>query len=167
MSSATLDWFGLYDLARRQAYRVLGDPHEAEDMAQGALIALLLLDIAGRRPPNPEAWITPVAGNLAKNERRRRERERRAVTRVQAGRVEDFAEEVVDRYVARIIVDELLVHLSERQRQALELIHGKDLKTATVAELLGIEPNSVRKLLKRALAALGDQLRRAHDEDER
>jgi RNA polymerase sigma-70 factor (ECF subfamily) len=63
---------GLYRLAYRVAFRILGDRGDAEDVAQEALARASVR--WSRLQDRPEGWVTRVASNLAIDRYRRRRR---------------------------------------------------------------------------------------------
>src|ERR1700733_14862742 len=63
---------GLYGLAYRVAFRILGDRGDAEDVAQEALARAAVR--WSRLKDRPEGWVTRVASNLAIDRSRRRKR---------------------------------------------------------------------------------------------
>src|SRR5471032_2214755 len=63
---------GLYRLAYRVAFRILGDRGDAEDVSQEALARAAIR--WSRLKDRPEGWVTRVASNLAIDRYRRRKR---------------------------------------------------------------------------------------------
>lgn len=111
-----LDWRHLSGLAKREAGKLLGDEEAARDTSQDTMVVLRILEKAGHVPVNPEAWVTKVAQNRAKNELRRRTSQAVGLARLESRSSERGREDFADRIVARIVVEELLAALSERQR---------------------------------------------------
>src|SRR5580704_7053900 len=69
---------GLYQLAYRVAFRILGDRGDAEDVAQEALARASLR--WSRLEDRPEGWVSRVASNLAIDRYRRRRRQTTPMT---------------------------------------------------------------------------------------
>ena len=143
-------------LLHRIAYRMTGDAHEAEDIAQEAM--LRLWDHApklGARegPVKLGAWLKRVTMNLAFDRLRLTKRNSDA-------EVPDRADEapLADRLMAadeetRIARD--LVHsLPERQRAAIVLTYYEELPNAEAAAVLDMKLKAFESLLFRARAAL-------------
>jgi len=135
-------------LAIAKANSVLSDEHEAKDIAQVALAALVARPDP---PPNPEAWVTTRAGWLALNELRRRRREEDKIGRLGQQGVPP-SEDFTDRVAARLLVDDILAELSPQQRRAVELQCLLDDPPATAAKVMKITKQTLKKHRQRALA---------------
>jgi RNA polymerase sigma-70 factor (ECF subfamily) len=130
--------------------RVLGNGEEAKDISQAAMAAL---ERSPTLPDQTAAWIGTVATNLALNEVRRRGRADAAFLRIAGKHWQRNPQDFADHVAARLLVDELLNKLPERQRQALELRYLLDLDQMTVAKLMGITLETLRTHTKRGLAS--------------
>ena len=150
---------GLANLAYSVALKIIDDPEEAKDITQITMIALA----ARHRPPeNPEAWVTTVARNHAKNESRRRRRQdlKEPLADLPPIRiVED-----VDQVLVRLVVREAIASLPLRQRQAVEFCYLEGLDRSEAAERMGIGPESIKTHLRRGFQSLRTSL---VDEDTR
>jgi RNA polymerase sigma-70 factor (ECF subfamily) len=150
---------GLAKLAYSVALKIIDDPEEAKDIAQITMIALA----ARHRPPeNPEAWVTTVARNHAKNESRRRRRQdlKEPLADLPPIRiVED-----VDQVLVRLVVREAIASLPLRQRQAVEFCYLEGLDRSEAAERMGIGTESIKTHLRRGFQGLRTSL---VDEDTR
>jgi len=131
-------------VARRVARAVLGDPDDADDAAQDALLsALVKLDqYDPRRPFGP--WLLGIVANAA-TDRRRRRKVRRAESLdpalVAGGTRPDAAAE------QRALAERLrgaLAELSERRRLAVVLFDVEGYSHAEIARILGIPEGTVR-----------------------
>ncbi|PYO67247.1 MAG: RNA polymerase sigma factor SigM [Gemmatimonadetes bacterium] len=131
-------------VARRVARAVLGDPDDADDAAQDALLsALVKLDqYDPRRPFGP--WLLRIVANAA-TDRRRRRKVRRAESLdpalVAGGTRPDAAAE------QRALAERLrgaLAELSERRRLAVVLFDVEGYSHAEIARILGIPEGTVR-----------------------
>jgi len=126
------------------ARAVLGDPDDADDAAQDALLsALVKLDqYDPRRPFGP--WLLRIVANAA-TDRRRRRKVRRAESLdpalVAGGTRPDAAAE------QRALAERLrgaLAELSERRRLAVVLFDVEGYSHAEIARILGIPEGTVR-----------------------
>ncbi len=139
---------GLYRLAYRVAFRILGDRGDAEDVAQEALAR------ASTRWPRladrPEGWVSRVASNLAIDRYRRRRRRPPPMTGP-LGLVDPLLGERADLVAA-------LRRLPRRQREAVVLRYLADLSEAQVALEMGCSVGAVKSHGSRGLASLRRQL---------
>jgi RNA polymerase sigma-70 factor (ECF subfamily) len=131
-------------VARRVARAVLGDPDDADDAAQDALLsALVKLDqYDPRRPFGP--WLLRIVANAA-TDRRRRRKVRRVEpldpALVAGGARPDAAAE------QRALSERLrvaLAELSHRRRMAVVLFDVEGYSHAEIAGILGIPEGTVR-----------------------
>jgi RNA polymerase sigma-70 factor (ECF subfamily) len=147
-------------VVRRLALSILGDAHEAEDIAQEAFVA------AWRAKDNwtPDARFTTWLHRIAVNKAIDRYRRRRAtpepndvITRLAdaapSAPVEDQQQALERRESARSLRD-CLQRLPDSQRQALTLYYFEDLDVGRIAGVLDTTEQAVRSLLKRGKQAL-------------
>jgi RNA polymerase sigma-70 factor (sigma-E family) len=139
---------GLYRLAYRVAFRILGDRPEAEDVAQETLARAVLR--WSKLEARPEGWVSRVASNLAVDHYRRRARGRRALSGP-IGVVDDRMGERADLVAA-------LRSLPRRQREVVVLRYLADFSEADVAAALGCSAGTVKTHASRGLAALRQRL---------
>ena len=134
---------GLYRLAYRVAFRLIGHRGEAEDVAAEALARAYVR--WSRVGAYPEAWVSRVSTNLALDAWRKERR-----------RSHTFAvPPVIDAATAeRIDVHRALASLSKRQREVVALRYIADLPEETVAAALGCSAGTVKQHASRGLAAL-------------
>ena len=131
----------------RYIHRWTGDRETAADITQDAFVRYLRSDV-----PEDQArpWLFRVAGNLARDRRRRRERRARLVQKwVWAHETENSSSEP-DRALEVERVRLALSRISERDRQML-LLREEGLPYRQIAEVVGVAPGSVGTLLARAL----------------
>ncbi|MBI1404328.1 MAG: sigma-70 family RNA polymerase sigma factor [Porphyrobacter sp.] len=147
----------------RIAFRMIGDPHEAEDIVQEACLRLWdhAPRLAARHPAGTPAgaslrlsgWLKRVATNLAIDRLR-------AARRLSGEDVPERADEapLAD---ARIETDErdagtraLVLALPERQRAAIVLTYYEELSNADAAAAMDMNIKAFESLLHRARAGL-------------
>lgn len=150
-----MDRFGerfddLSAVAHRVAYRLLGDRGEAEEVTQEALVRAYLR--WRRIAPYAEPWVARVATNLALDQHRRRDRQRRHAERT--GPAPGTADDPVGGLVSRLDLVEGLRRLPKRQREVVALRYLADVSEAETARLLGCAPGTVKQHAHRGLAAL-------------
>ena len=133
----------LYDCAYQQAYKLIGDRAEAEDLAQEACTRACL---RWRRLDNPRAWVVRVTTNLA-FDRFRRLRNARKLTQFPAA----VAVAADDRHLD---LHRALSKLPKRQREVVALRYLADLSEAQTAAELGCSPGTVKSHAARGLRAL-------------
>jgi RNA polymerase sigma-70 factor (sigma-E family) len=139
---------GLYRLAYRVAYRILGDRGDAEDVAQEALARACVR--WSRLEDRPEGWVTRVASNLAIDRYRRRRRQPPALTGP-VGIVDPLLGERADLVAA-------LRRLPRRQREAVVLRYLGDLSEAQAALEMGCSVGAVKSHGARGLQSLRRQM---------
>jgi RNA polymerase sigma-70 factor (ECF subfamily) len=140
----------------RLAYLYLGDPDEAQDVAQEAFVrayrALHRYDPA--RPLRP--WILSIAANLARNHRRAAGRYLAALRRLvhadPPARI-SIEERSVQNLEAQALW-EAVQRLDETGRQVVYLRYFLELSVEETAEVLGVAAGTVKSRLHRALARL-------------
>jgi len=138
------------DALLRYAYVLTGNPHDAADLVQEALVRLRGSWARVRRKQDPESYVRTTMTRLHINTWRRRKREylawsppERAEPEDPFGRADDFAE-----------MWQQLALLPRRQRAVLVLRYYEERTDAEIAEMLGISQGTVRSQAFRALAKL-------------
>lgn len=137
---------------RRWAARVVGDPDEADDVAQ-----LVLMRVAERLPSFDgrsrfSTWLYQVTRRVALNSVRTDARRRAILARpesidaVAGARV--ATEDDVDRLVD--LVRAYYAELTPRQREVFEMADVQELSGVEIARRLGIDASTVRVLLLQA-----------------
>jgi len=124
-----------------------GHAHEAEDIAQEAMLRALERWPRVRQMESPLGYVYTTAFNLNRN------RLRRASRRIRGLRHHDD-QDVAERVTARDEAVEALRSLTAAQREALLLVEWAGLTPDEAADVLGVEPTSVRTRLHRARAAI-------------
>jgi RNA polymerase sigma-70 factor (ECF subfamily) len=145
--------------------RVVGNPDDALDATQEALIALArgIHRFDGRAAFT--TWLYRVATNAALDEVRRRGRRPRPVDELpEPGPSSSTLE---DRVGAAIDVDAALATLPEEFRVAVVLRDLCDLDYAEIAEVLDVPPGTVRSRIARGRSALATTLGNPEASNER
>lgn len=148
--------------------RMLGDPAEAEDIAQQ--VFLRIWRHAARYRPDAKftTYLFTITRHLVFNESRRRGRRREVSADEReedsaAGMIEDRAERRPDYELLhaelRQAVDRAIAALPEAQRMAVVLRRYEQLPYEEIAEVLGTSVPAVKSLLFRARTSLRDELR--------
>ncbi len=136
------------------AYRTLGDPAEAEDVAQEAMLKVWR-HAPGWRPGKArfDTWLHRVALNLCYDRLRRRREQPMAdlPERVDPGFGPDRGLRAAD--VGRRVAAALQA-LPERQRDALVLCHYQELGNIEAAEVMGVSVEALESLLSRGRRSL-------------
>lgn len=141
--------------AFRHAARVLGNPSDAEDVAQDAMMRLWKAAAQWRTDgaAKPSTWLHKVVANLCVD------RLRRSGRSVELGD-DDFADDAPDAETqmqdkGRMeALDAALATLPERQRQAVVLRHIEGLSNPEIADALEIGVEAVESLTARGKRAL-------------
>ena len=132
-----------------------GDPEVARDLAQEALARTYASWRRVRQMAYPRLWLNRVAINLANSRFRRLKAEHRALEmeRTRSGRFHVDPDPAM-----AVVIRRALATLSPRQRAAVILRFFDDLSVEETAELMNCGPGTVKKLTKRALDGLREQL---------
>jgi len=150
----------------RAAWAITGDPHEAEDLMQDALLrAFRFLD--GFDGRHPRAWLLTIVRNTNVNRNRRRRPSllpdgdipESSPTVPSAPSAEDLA--TAGRFDERI--EAALVSLSPKLRQVVYLVDVSGLTYDEAAAALGIPPGTVMSRLHRARRHIRGDLERHTD----
>lgn len=140
---------GLYRVAFRVAYRILGDTGEAEDVSQDTMAKAF-----GRwrriREYAPR-WVSKVAANAAIDAWRKRSRH--DLTDAELARAH-AGEPIVE----RLALADALSRLSKRQREVVVLRYLAGYPEADVAEILDCSVGTVKTHASRGLSTLRDRL---------
>jgi RNA polymerase sigma factor (sigma-70 family) len=137
------------DRVLRAVYVCTRDRHLADDAVSEAFARAFSRWGAVQRHPEPVAWVTRTAINVARSSWRRRARTR-------AGGIPErsyAADEPIDPILVRAVLG-----LPERQRQVVGLRVLLDFSTERTAQILRIAPGTVTAHLHRALTALRNEL---------
>lgn len=148
------EWGEAHRVCLRLAYRYASNPSEAEDIAQDALLRAWRRRSTLREPKRRNQWLGAIVRNEAFRQRARTRPDPTPTIELHEG-----AEDA--RVVAAVETADLqaaLEHLSERDRELLELRYEEDLTQVEVARKLGIPVGTAKVRLHRAR----DKLRRVY-----
>ena len=158
-------------MVRRLALNVLGDVHEAEDIAQEVFVSVWKARLDWRPEARFSTWLHRVAVNKAIDRRRSLRGASQAsptsqevITRLadaddRAARPEDACvrlERMESAKSLRLALD----RLPASQNQALTMFYFEELEVGRIADVLDCSEQAVRSLLKRGRAALKTNLQR-------
>jgi RNA polymerase sigma-70 factor (sigma-E family) len=132
----------LHRATYQTAFKLLGDRHEAEDIAQEACARACL---RWRRLDNPRAWAVRVASNLAVDRWRRTQHEVKYTAGEGTVAPDDGA---------RVDLHRALALLPKRQREVVVLRYVADLTEEQTAAALGCSAGTVKTHAARGLRAL-------------
>lgn len=137
---------------QRFCLKRVGDPHEAEEIAQEAFTRALraLPDLAGERRFYP--WMTVIAGRLCVDHHRRRGRSEPTAT-VELGSVDGGQDAIVEQ-ADFALLGRALERLAPRHREVLGFREEKGWSYQQIAEHYGVPVGTVEALLFRARKAL-------------
>jgi RNA polymerase sigma-70 factor, ECF subfamily len=135
--------------------RILGDPEDALDATQEAMIAVARGIGRFDRRAAFTTWLYRVATNAAVDEGRRKARRPRPVDPPAEAASVASPEDAVG---ARLDVDAALGDLPEEFRVAVVLRDLCDLDYAEIAEVLDVPPGTVRSRIARGRSALAEAL---------
>jgi RNA polymerase sigma-70 factor (ECF subfamily) len=134
---------------------ITGNRQDAADAVQDAIVGFLARPPA-REISNVAAWITVVASNRARDIRRSRAAEARALARV--GVEDEAAGDALS--TLDVDVKAAIETLPLQQKQVCVLHYLLDQSVETIAEGLGVSEGTIKTQLFRARKALAAQLRK-------
>jgi RNA polymerase sigma-70 factor (ECF subfamily) len=151
------------------ASRLLDDPIEAQDVAQGVFVQVFRKAGRFRFQGRLSTWLYTIARNLCLNEHRRRLRHKTEAfdwadwSRTWRPRFEDLgqanaSEAIFERELQQKIVESLAL-LPEKQRTAILLLQEQDLSYEEVAIVLSTSVSATRALIHRGRQELKRLLR--------
>jgi len=150
----------------RYGTRLLGDAHEAEDVAQETFLRLWQHGASYEpRGGKPSTWLYRIAHNLCIDRLRRRKEHADAGALELAASGDRPSGELAKKELAEQ-VEAALAQLPERQRAALVLVHHEGLSQNEAAQVLDCGPEAVESLLARGRRSLRKLLAGADDRAE-
>jgi RNA polymerase sigma-70 factor (sigma-E family) len=152
---------------RRLAFLLCGDWHDAQDLAQTALLNLCLHWNRVRRADAVDAYAHKVLIHAYLSDRKKYQRDRARATDFGANAVRDFTSRPPEQPELRMMLLAALDKLAPRGRAVLVLRFWEDLSVEATAAALGCSTGNVKSQTSRALArlreVLGDSLMDAED----
>lgn len=145
----------LRPLICRWALVMTGDPNDAEDVAQQVLMKMMTSMEGFDGRSKVTSWVYRITRNASLDHQRTRKREQRLadkaewVARAEAPRLDDPLDDIEMRRTMGLIRT-LLKELPMRQREIFDLVDLQGLDPKEAAELLEMNPNTVRVHLLRA-----------------
>jgi RNA polymerase sigma-70 factor (ECF subfamily) len=142
------------------AYRLVGDRHEAEDVAQEAYLRAYRALPGFRGESRFETWLYRITANTAMNHLRRRGRfgDVLAEDDERVVRVEDPSRPALDDVVERDEIERALGTLPAGQRAVVLLKDVYGFSCAEIGEHIGISEGAVKVRLHRARRRLKEQV---------
>jgi len=153
------------------AARTLGDPMEAQDVAQNAFVSVFKKSARFRFASRFSTWLFSITRNLCRNELRRRWRHRADLLGREDVEGPDSARwpsetakhgnlpTAVFQRELQEKIEQALGSLPERERTAILLLQDEDLSYAKVAAALGISQSATKTLIFRGRQTLKQVLR--------
>ncbi len=141
----------------RLAYRILRDPHRAQDATQQALLGAWRDLPRLRDPERFDAWLHRLVVHACYTEARS---ERRWVARVRAIRDAPLEPDIARAIVARDELEAAFRKLTPEQRAVVVLHHHEGVPLTEIAETLGIPSGTARSRLHYAVRLLRGALAR-------
>jgi RNA polymerase sigma-70 factor (ECF subfamily) len=157
------------------AYRVLGEPHDAEDVTQQTFLSLVEHLRGFREESAVAAWVLRIAANHALKLLRKRRGLPTVPLAEPGGEDEGYADvphpefiapwrddpaDLAERHEVRGLIDRALAELDDKYRAVFVLRDVEGLSVREAAELLGISEANVKVRLLRARLALREKLTR-------
>jgi RNA polymerase sigma-70 factor (sigma-E family) len=138
-----------YERLCRLGFLLTGDPAQAEELAQDALVRTWRRWRLVRRPDNPETYVRKVLVNRHRSLLRRAlvEARHRSRDRPNEAYGDEHREDAIVLWAATR-------RLPPRQQAVLVLRYYEDLSEAEIARVLGIPAGTVKTLARRGLARL-------------
>jgi RNA polymerase sigma-70 factor (sigma-E family) len=138
-----------YERLCRLGFLLTGDPAQAEELAQDALVRTWRRWRLVRKPDNPETYARKVLVNRHRSLLRRAlvEARYRSRDRPTEGSSDEHREDAIVLWAATR-------RLPSRQQAVLVLRYYEDLSEAEIARVLGIPAGTVKTLARRGLAGL-------------
>ena len=148
-----------------QAFRMLGDRAEAEDVVQEAMLKLWKIAPQWRQgEAKVSTWIYRIVANLCTDKlRKRRPNDSLENSAEPADGKESVADQMQSKSRSAALGD-ALNQLPERQKQAVVLRHLDELSNPEIADVMGVGVGAVENLIARGKRALAGILAKRKDE---
>lgn len=136
------------DDAYRLAFRILRDPHAAQDAVQIAALRAWEHRDSMRDPTSATAWFRRIVVNVCRDELRQRSRRPNVMP------LDLAAGQLAGSLADRPDLTGLIAGLSADDQVLLALRFGRDLTVGQIAETLGVPEGTVKSRLHAAIARL-------------
>jgi len=133
-------------------YRLTGDAHTAEDLAQEAIIRLFTKVCSYRYPERFLPWLYTIAHNIYRDWRKNAYQ--RKVVPVEQPEEPAAPLDLLERLTERAEVVRALASLDESHRTALVLRYYQDLTVPQIAKIEGVPEGTVKSRLATAIRRL-------------
>lgn len=150
-------------LVYTMAFRMTADHHLAEDLSQEIFTKAWLKMERLKKPEAFPGWLVTIARRSCLNAIERRSR-KNEVVEDEAVPASVNPEMPPSFDSARIILEAAIARLSLQDRQLITLSYFEELSSAEVAEIMDLEPGTVRVYLTRAREKLRNMLEGRKDE---
>lgn len=147
------------------ALRILGDPHDADDVTQQTFVSAWSSRHLLR--PEPSAlpgWLVGIAKHRIADVQRNRARGLRTASAV-ALQPEARVEPIDQRVTERVVVAYELDRLGDPKATIVRRAYVEDVPLATIADELGLPLNTVKSHARRGLAQLRERLKGVADHE--
>ncbi len=150
---------------RSMAYRLLGDWHLAEDVAQETFVRLYRAACTYKPQAKFTTWLYRIVYNLAVDQQRRRANAPVSLDAAQEEPEDPSGSRPVELEQRELAeqVQRAIARLPERQRRVLLLHRYEDLSHGDIAQVTGWSPSAVESLLVRAYTRLREELKTLED----
>lgn len=145
------------------AWRMLGDPGDAEDVAQETFLRLWRQAAKWRAEAGVGTWLHRVAHNLCIDHLRKRRNHSHEEPPDMPDPSPGPGAEHHRAQIARKI-ESALARLPERQRAAIALVHYQELGNIEAADIMGISVEALESLLSRGRRGLREALAGSRDD---
>lgn len=144
----------------RLAYRMVGNHHDADDVAQETFVKAFLSMKKFRGSSSFKTWIYSIAINSARDVSARQGRARRVELPLMEGASEVMKDSRAGEYdvSAQELIASTVNHLPERQREVLVLKVFHGMKHSEIARALGITTGAAKANLFHAIKCLKSKL---------
>ncbi len=153
----------LRPLICRWALVITGDPHDAEDVAQIVLMKMLASMEGFDGRSRVTSWVYRITRNASLDHQRSRSQDQRLaekaewLARAETPRLDDPLDDIEMKRTLRLIRT-LLRELPMRQREVFDLVDLQGLKPQEAADLLEMNPNTLRVHLFRARRSMRKEM---------
>ena len=153
----------LRPLICRWALVITGDPHDAEDVAQIVLMKMLASMEGFDGRSRVTSWVYRITRNASLDHQRSRSQDQRLAekaewsARAETPRLDDPLDDIEMKRTLRLIRT-LMRELPMRQREVFDLVDLQGLKPREAADLLEMNPNTLRVHLFRARRSMRKEM---------